>query len=222
MKKVIRIILSLVLLIGVLSVNSYAGDKSFRGVIVYNISFGEDMDASMVAMMPKTMKMYISGDKSKMEMIAGFGTTNVIFDSETKESVVMMDMMGQKFAIKSTAEDIEKELEEAPNTVVEVTDETKEIAGYTCKKAIVTVEGEDTELIVYFTDELGGGQFNGSNPFYNKIDGVMLEFVMLENDIEMSYKAISVEKKKVSDEMFDIPVEYKIVTEEELQGMFGG
>lgn len=222
MKKAISIILPIVFLVAAFSASSYAGDKEFRGVIVYNISFGEDVNPQMVAMMPKTMKMYISGDRSRMEMNAGFGTTNVIYNGETMESVVMMDMMGQKFAVKSTAEDVEKELEEAPDTKVEITGKTKEIAGYSCEEAIVTVDGEETKLIVYFTDELGGGQFNGSNPLYNEIDGVMMEFVMIENDMEMSYKAISVEKKKVSDDMFNIPADYKIVTDEELQGMFGG
>lgn len=222
MKK-IKSIISLVLLVVIFSASSYAGGKEFKGIIIYNISFGEDMDPAMLSMMPKTMKMYISGDKQRVEINTGFGNTNAIYDASTNEAVVLMDMMGQKFALKTSAEDLEKEMAEAPETTIEVTDETKEIAGYTCKKAIVKLKDEEgSEFIVYFTDELGSSVLNENNPLYKKIDGVMLEFVTTENDVEMSFKAISVDKKKVSDDLFEIPEGYKIVTEEELQNMFGG
>lgn len=221
MKKTMKLI-AVFLFAVIYSASSYAGDKEFRGIIIYNISYGDDMDQSMAAMMPKTMKMFISGDKSRVEINTGFGNTVAIFNGSTNEALVLMDMMGQKYAMKQSSEETEKEMAENPETVVEVMGETKEIAGYTCKKAIVKVKGMDAEHFVYFTDELGTGSFNKNNPLYSGIDGVMLEYVSEEKGMEMNFKAISVEKKKVSDDMFEIPEGYNIVTEEELQNMFGG
>ena len=224
MKNIKRNILLLLVGILIFSSSLFAGGKDFRGVIIYNISYSDDLDPQMATMMPKTLKLFIKGNKSRTEMKTGFGTTIVLFDGDDKSSVVLLDMMGQKYAMKMTHEDMEKENADVPETVVEVTDETKEIAGYTCKKALVKSvdDADDFEEFVYFTDELGSGILNANNPLFEDIDGVMLEYVNNENDMNMKMEAISVEKKKVSDDMFEIPEGYKIVTQDELQNMFGG
>jgi GLPGLI family protein len=105
---------------------------------------------------------------------------------------------------------------------VEVTSETKEIAGYTCKKAIITIPEEDQELIVYFTEELGSGAINFDNPQFKDINGVMLEFEIPNQNFTMKLEAVSVEKKNVPESDFTIPDGYQIKTKEELQQMFGG
>jgi len=134
--------------------------------------------------------------------------------------------MGQKFALEITQEDIDKEIEEGPDINVEVTGETKEIAGYVCQKAIVKVAEEgssdETEVIVFFTDELGTGMLNYNNPFYKDISGVMLEYAVIEEEIEMMFSAISVEKKKISDDEFEIPKDYKVLSQSEIENMMGG
>ncbi len=198
--------------------------KDFTGVIIYSITYeGDDIDPQTAAMMPKTMKIFIKGNKSRMEMNTGMGNTVVIFDADKKDAVTLMDIMGQKFAMTMTAEEIESQVAEAPDVNVEVTDETKEIAGYTCKKAIVKEKGENgSEHIVYFTDELGSGVLNYNNPVYKDIDGVMLEYSSSQESMTMKFSAIKVEKKKVSDKDFEIPEGYKVMTMDEFKNMFGG
>ncbi len=198
--------------------------KDFTGVIIYNITYeGDDFDSQTSAMLPKTMKIFIKGNKSRMEMNTGMGTTVVIFDADKKDAVTFMDMMGQKFAMTMTAEEIESEVSNAPEVDIEVTGETKEIAGYTCKKAIVKEKGENgTEHIVYFTDELGSGVLNYNNPVYKDINGVMLEYSSAQEGMTMNFSAIKVEKKKLSDKDFEIPEGYKVMTMDEFNNMFGG
>jgi GLPGLI family protein len=197
--------------------------KEFKGVITYKISItGSGVTEEMKTMMPKSMVMSIKGNKSRSEMVMGFGKTVNISDGDLKESIMLMDMMGQKFAVKSTTEDIAKEMEKAPKTSVNVTGETKEILGYTCKKAVITFEEEDTEVIVYFTEELGGQSLNFDNPQFKDINGVMLEFEMPNEQFSMQFVATSIEKANVEDSEFTIPEGYQIKTKEEFQGMFGG
>ena len=216
----------LLIIVGVLITSSslFAGGKGFQGIVIYTISYADDLDPQMATMMPKTLKLMIKGNKSRTEMNTGAGTTIVLFDGNDKSSVVLIDMMGQKYAMKMSHEEMEKENGDVPETVVEVTDETKEIAGYTCKKALVKSvdETDDFEEFVYFTDELGSGILNSNNPLFEDIDGVMLQYANSDNDVNMNMEAISVEKKKISDDKFEIPEGYKIVTQEELQNMFGG
>ncbi len=201
--------------------------KDFSGVIIYNITYDDaNMDPQMAAMMPKTLKMIIKEGKVKTEMSTGMGKNINIFDSETMTGSALLDVMGQKFAIEMAADEINKEMEDAPDVKIEKLDDTKEIAGYTCKKAVVKVlkdSGEtEYELEVYYTDELGSGGINMDNPMFKDIDGVMLEYSIKNEDMDMKFTAISVDQKKVSDSEFEIPEDYKKVTQEELQQMFGG
>jgi GLPGLI family protein len=228
MKKTGRIFTALLIMLALVSGSSFAGGgKEFSGTIVYNITYPDSkLDAQTMAMMPKTLKMKIKGNMSRTEMSLGMGTTVVIFDNESKSGVTLMDFMGQKFAMKMTSEDIEKEMKETPETTVLNTTETKEIAGYTCKKAIVKMKekGSDTEteLIVYYTEELASGKSNEMNPLYKDIPGTMLEYSMNENGVNMQLTAVSVEKGKIADSEFETPEGFKVVTQEELKSMFGG
>ena len=203
-----------------LSAGTFA--KDFKGVITYKVTVtGSEVTDEVRAMMPKTMVMTVKDGKSRTEMVMGMGKTVVIANAEDKTSVVLLDMMGQKMAIKSTMEDIQKELDEAPEYTVEKTSETKTILDYTCKKAIIR-SSEGTEIIVYYTDELGTGATYFDDPQFKEIDGLMLEFEIPEQGMNMKFTAINVEKKNVSDTEFDIPDGYQVKTREEMQGMFGG
>lgn len=202
------------------------GQKDFSGVIVYNITFPEStFDAQTLAMMPKTATLKIKGMKSRTEMSMGMGGSTVsIFDSEKMEGVTLMDMMGQKFAIATTQEEIKAEMDKTPDFKVEVTGETKEITGYLCKKAVIQLEeGMDKgSHVAYFTEELGTGAINNNNPIFKDIQGVMLEYSFDQQGMKMLFSAVSVEKKKISDTEFTVPDGFKSVTQEELQNMFGG
>ena len=197
MKRTIKTMLILLVSFVVYSGEAKAGGDDFNGIIVY----------------------------SRTEISMGMGTTIVVFNGETKSGFTLMDIMGQKYAMEMTAEELEKDIEKAPDMDVEVTGETKEIAGYNCKKAIVKSNesgAEDMEMVVYFTDELGSGMLNYNNPFFKDVQGVMMEYTMQENDMNMTFTAISVTKKKVGDEEFVIPEGYNKMSMSDFENMFGG
>jgi hypothetical protein len=225
-KKIIAFVL---VITGILiqSIDLQAKEKDFTGIIVYNISYeNTDMDPQMQAMMPKTMKMKVKGDKSRIEMSMGMGNTVVVFNGAEKTGFTLMDMMGQKLAMEMDQSDIDKSIEEAPDVEIEVTNETKEIAGYTCKKAIVKSNEESSEnvdLVVYFTEELGSGMLNfNNNPVFKDIKGVMMEYSIEENEMSMVFTAVSVTKKKIADDEFVIPEGYNKMSMSEFENMFGG
>jgi GLPGLI family protein len=197
--------------------------KEFKGVITYKITVeGSGVTDEMKNMMPKTMTMTIKGNKARSEMIMSMGKTISITDGDTKETITLMDMMGQKIAIKSNYEEIQAEMAKSPEVKVEITSETKDILGYVCKKAIVTNTKDDTEIYVYYTEELGSNALNFDNPQFKDINGAMLEFEIPNEMFSMKFTAVSIEKKNVDDSEFTIPEGYQIKTKEEMQGMFGG
>ena len=164
----------------------------------------------------------IKGNKSRTELNLGMGTQVTIFDADKNSGIGLFDMMGQKYAIPMTPDEIEKEMNDAPPIEVTKTGNTKDIAGYTCHEATVKVDNGKHEFTVYYTDELGSGILNANNPYYHEIPGVMLEFAMEENQMKMSFHAISVEKKKVSDDVFEIPEGYQEMSQDQFNNMFGG
>jgi len=197
--------------------------KEFKGVITYRITIdGSGVTDEMKTMMPKTMTMTVKGNKARSELIMSMGKTISISDGDSKTAITLMDMMGQKIAVKSTNEEIMAEMAESPDVKVEFTSETKDILGYICKKAVITNTEDDTELIVYFTEELGTKDLNFDNPQFKDINGVMLEFEIPNEMFTMKFTAVSVEKKNVEDSEFTIPEGYQIKTKEEMKGMFGG
>jgi GLPGLI family protein len=208
----------------IMGLSSSAIAKEFSGVITYKISYpGTEVDASMAAMMPKMANLTIKEHMSKFEINMGqMGSQVQIIDGDEKTITTVMNMMGQKFYYVEAEEEIDVDAGEKVS--IDIKDETKEIAGYECTKAVVTVnqDGEDMLFTIYFTEEIGSSAMNIDNPYFKDIPGAMLEFEINTGGGTMKMEAISVDKKKVDDSEFEIPEGYEEKTEEEVNQMFGG
>jgi GLPGLI family protein len=220
MKKIITIVAL------VASTACFAQKGSFQGKIAYEISYpGTELDANTMAMLPKEMTMYIKNDKARTEMQMGaMGSSVSIVDNKAKTTTSLMDMMGQKIAIKSTAEDVEKAKDKNPEPKVTLLGETKEIAGYKCKKAEIEMQdAEKSKVVVYYTDELGSKGNNWNNPQFKGIDGFLMEYEMVKQGMRMKMSTKSVSKEDVDDSKFTIPSGYQEMTQEQMmKAMTGG
>jgi len=199
--------------------------KAFEGVITFKISYpGSKFTESQLSMFPKILTVAIKGAKSKTEIATGMGIQTEITDYISKSKIGLINIGGQKFAVKTSADEIEKEIAKSPQPSIVLTNEQKMIAGYSCKKAIVNVDenGTKTAFEVYYTNELGTKLANFDSPLYKDIEGIMLEFVMKTPQFTMKFTATSVEKKNISGKEFDVPSDYVITTQEELKNKFGG
>lgn len=195
--------------------------QNFEGQAKVDIEYTDlpESIAPYEAMLPKEMTYKIKNEKIKIEQESMGGSTNTIVDNKAKKGVLLMDMMGKKMAIKM---DLDKEdtKEEAAKMTVKVTDETKEIAGYKCKKAVITYD-DGQQIDVWFTKELP--QFNNPNAdFTSKIDGFPMQYTMTNQGMTMTIKVSKIEKKKIADSEFNIPDGYEEMTMEEFQESMGG
>lgn len=202
-----------------------AQEKLKEGKVTFEISINnaEEMNDQMLAMMPKEMTVYFKNGKSRGEMDMMGGKVISITDSKAGETVTCMDIMGKKQAIKTTREDAEKEKSKAGDYEVKITDDTKEIAGYKCKKAIITYKNKDdktSDMIVWFTNELEAS--NSEKYSWKGIDGYMMEFSVDQRGMGMKFTCTSVKKQSVEDDMFKIPEGYTIMTQEEMMKQYGG
>jgi len=199
--------------------------KDFKGIISYKITFtGAEIPAEMQSFMPKMLKTSFSGALTKTEMLGGAYKTISIKNGDEKSVVTLIDMMGNKVGFKATEDEIKEEITGKSDVKVEIMNETKEILGYECKKALITTteEGQEIRLTVYFTDALGTNSNYFDTPEFKDIEGIMLEFQMVSAEFTMNFTASSIEEKKVPESEFEIPAEYKMMTKAEFESQFGG
>lgn len=204
---------------------SFSFAQDFSGKITYKISYeGRELESTEKAQLPTEEVVTYGLGKMKTEIISPMGNQVVIYDSETKETTILFDAMGQKIAYKSPFDDeAKKQSEEMTKGVkIENTDETKQIAGFKCTKAVVT-KG-DTTMDVWFTKDLKFAHANEME-LYKDIDGLVLEYSepTQDDELTMKFKASLVEPiKKIKKKEFSVPLDYKFKTKEELKTMFGG
>ncbi|MCX6280660.1 MAG: hypothetical protein NTU51_01695 [Bacteroidetes bacterium] len=209
----------------ILKAGALLGEQPFEGVITFRITYpGNKLTQSQLALFPKALTVFIKGGKSRTDILTGGGSRVEITDHQEKTKIKLLNMMGQKYAITYTTEDITKEIANEPPVKVEFTNETKNIAGYICKNAIITVYDKSSNytIKVYYTPELGGKQANFDKGIYKDIDGVLMEFSMKTPELTMRFTAGSVEKKTVSIKEFEIPPDYSILSKDQLKSKIGG
>jgi GLPGLI family protein len=224
MKKIIHFTLLLTIVSGLLF-SFTTQQKIQEGLIEFDITF-LDLSPEMKqaeAMLPKKVDIYFKGENSRTEMPSGMGNTITIRNRKKKEFYVLMDMMGQKMAVKQT--DAEMEIQRKKMAIsdisVEELDESKIIAGYKCKRAKLTftLDGKTETVDCFYCPELSMVDQGNNNPAFSQIKGMMMEYSMSMGGIKAKISATKVSTQKVEDKMFEIPSDYTIRTIEELGNM---
>ena len=183
----------------------HAHSQDFEGTIRYEISYlnlTEDMKRMLPKENPESL-FSIKGNKTKMEMDMMGSKMIVISDTETNVSTSYTDFMGQK--IKNVVP-----MEDAEEVEIKLVDsDTKTIAGYLCKKAIMKQSGMP-DMEVYYTEELKSEALSSFNSQFKKLKGIPLEYQIHQQGITMVSSAKEVIKKTISSSVFNAPAgDYK-------------
>ncbi|TVR41419.1 MAG: DUF4412 domain-containing protein [Cryomorphaceae bacterium] len=214
----IRWSLSMVALGFVFNLNA----QSFEGVITYKITYEnlpEEM-APYASMLPSQSITTMKGEMTKLEQPLSMGMKQTtIMDNAAETGVMLMDMMGQKMAVVLDQESRKEMRGEDDVPDFEYVNETKNIAGYDCKKAIMRVEEDGQEIVleIYYTDKLTSSK-NSSLP---GLKGFPLKYSTSTGQFIMTLEAESVEKRKVSEDEFSIPDGYTHMDFNEFQKTMG-
>jgi GLPGLI family protein len=201
----------------VLFVSAYGFSQKFTGTIIYSINF-EELPAEakeMAAFLPKEMSLTAKGELARIEMETGImGKQITLIDNNNKTLTQLTDMMGQKMAVVNNFDS--EDDNETPKPKIEKTDETKVIAGYTCKKVIMYDENTDANVVLYVTNEIPNLQKNQ----FKGVEGMPLEYTISVQGLKMTFSATKVEKKEVKDSIFEIPEGYTKMNADSMNGMF--
>lgn len=194
--------------------------QDFEGKIVFGIEYKKLPQEGMESMLPKESVTYVKNHLSRVETDAMMGMkTVVISNAKTNMATTLMDMLGQKYAIETNTKEEAEKNKSADKSKVTITDETKMVAGYNCKKALI--EMEEGKFTVWFTKDLNYSSSQTMQGPFAKIDGTPLDFEMNQQGMIMRLYAKEITKGAVSDLKFEIPADYKKTTPEELKKAFG-
>ena len=211
--------------------------------------------------MENSSTMYYTADRSKLESTSDFGNTTVITDRKEHKTTTLIEAMGRKTGFFSTEEDeaamrarmdsmrasrrdsLEKlGLNFAPPAGPEIvySEETKKIAGYTCKKAIIKNkdrQGKVNETTVWYTPEfkmgegymIGGrgggfiGGMMGGGQGMDKIEGFVMEYAFARTNgmkVHMTVSKVQLDAS-IDDKAFEIPKGFDIKNVKDMQGRDG-
>lgn len=195
-------------------------NKPFEGMVVYTLNFDDaGLDPASASMMAgKEMVVFLKDSKSRTEIDMGMVKTITIADVKDKSNVTLMDLMGQKMAIKATKEEIEKHQAAQKKPQITYLEDTKEIAGYKCKKAQLKFDDSEDITTIYYTTDIS----MSANDMIPGLQGFPMEYEMDMNGVKALAIVKTIKAEKVADTQFITPEGYQVVTPEELQKMFGG
>ena len=219
----------ILLFVAVFAIQFANSQEKFQGVIKSKVTYeGRELSPQEKQQLPTQMNQFYRDEMIRSEQVTPMTTIVTIVNIETEESSTLIDLMGQKYAITMTKEDLDKAKEgmdeEEDKYEVEIVDETKEIAGYTCKKAII--KSEDNEITVYYTDEIDLPKSEQTDrKMFEKLDGVPMEYSMVMpqlEDILMTVTVSEISDDKVKKSQFKVPSDFQKITPEEAKQIFGG
>jgi GLPGLI family protein len=206
---------------------------------------------------------WYKGNFTKMESQSDFGTNQTIIDREAKKTTLLMEMMGRKMGYYSTEADqeaMQKRMDSARiarrdsleklglnfarnEPEITIGNETKTIAGFNCKKAIIKTKnqsGQVSETVVWFTPDFkmgegytlnggggGGGMMRmmGMTPQgMDKINGFPMEYeITRQNGMKVHMVVTKVQlDAEIADKTFEIPKGYDLKPMSEMGGPGGG
>lgn len=184
-----------------------------EGTLVYNISIQTGSNEPKMADMldGATTTIYLKGMQSRSELVSGLGSEVTIYDSKKGSGVILKDYSGQKLMITLTKEDWDKKNSKYEGITFETTNETLNIAGYECKKAIAKLK-DGSSFVVYYTTELEVADKDYDSQFKN-LPGLALQYEWQSGKMRFKYTLSKINFDVVPASKFDIPKSgYRVMT----------
>ena len=161
-----------------------------------------------------TTTVYQKGNLSRSEMVSALASFTTIHDARSGAAVVMQEVGGQKLLIRLTSDDWKDKNRKYEGIKFTNTNETKTLAGYTCKKAVATLK-DGTSFTVFYTTDIVPENTDYKSQF-NGLNGLPLEYELTQGSLNIRYVVAQVNLNPVPVSKFDIPkTGYREMTYEE-------
>ena len=202
---------------------SFAQKTISEGTIVYDIVIQSANKEPKLAdaLDGGTVTVYFKGSQDRSDMVSSIGKESTIHDAKTGNAVILKEYSSQKLMITLTRENWAEKNKAYNNIKFELSDETKTIAGYTCKKAIAKMPNGKS-FIVYYSPDLSVTNKEYDATFKN-LPGLAMQYESGSATYKYTLTLSKINFEPVAASKFDIPKSgYRVMTYEENQEMRKG
>jgi len=192
-----------------------------QGVIEYEVTYLSNRSSMPTNLLPKKVTLKYRSHKSitTIEGFMGMFSMSNICDFRKNTNTMILKVMDKKFYYPGEKYEPPFFFDGLKNVSISFTDKTKILAGLPCKNSIISFpNSKRTAFNVYYTDQISIKNANKSNPF-NSINGVLMQFNININNIEMQLIANKYKHENVSNDIFSLPKGYKKVSREKISGI---
>lgn len=189
-----------------------------EGTITYDIVIHTDNKEPQMAdaLDGATTTVYLKGSQSRTEMVSALGNESTVHDTKSGDAFILKDYSGQKLMITLTKENWLAKNKKYEGVNFKDETETKNIAGYNCKKATATLKDGSTIIVFYASD------LNVINKDYDQtfksLPGLPMQYEFSRGKMKFKYTVSKVDFNPVPASKFEMPKSnYRVMTYDENQ-----
>lgn len=193
-----------------------------EGSIKYKITYlSTEKENPIIGLLPSTIMMRFNHDKVLLEMEGWLGIFRSAFVKKGEKDVyTLLKILSKKYLYISEPNEGYYGMKKPDNLKVDFDDETKEIIGFNCNHAKISV-GDSISFGVFYTTEIKIKNATANTPL-DMIPGMLLDFQLEMNGIPMHLEAVEFIDEKVPTTIFDIPNGYERVARSQMDEIFNG
>ena len=216
------VILVVLLICLIISCQTNKKEREFsEGIIEYEIEYFEnENDNALIGLLPTTLELKFKNHLSLSKVVGWMGIFSSVYitNSKTGTNSTLLKFMNKKYSYECPFSESIPGHEYPGNIQIEFLQEEREILGYKCKKALITIPEYDfNPLTIFYTTEFELDNPFISNLYYSKIPGFLFEFPLVMNGIQMHLRIKNIIPCSVADEEFMIPDEFEKVSRKKMQ-----
>ena len=164
-----------------------------------------------------TSNVYVKGNKSRTEMISSLGTQATVIDGASNTITILKEYGDQKYLIQLNPTEWKDANKKYEGVDFVISNETKNIIGYNCKKAVGKLSDGNT-FTVWFTPDLlpENNEYQTAN---KNLPGLAMQYETAMGNLNVVYTVSKISFAPVPISKFDLPKSgYRIMTYAESKG----
>lgn len=188
------------------------------GRIDYKITYlNPDIDKKTASLLPTRMKLLFNEKhaSNNIEGFMGVYKINAFTNFYTRKCSTILKVFEKHYIFKGGRDEQMCCFDTMDGMEIEYTKDTKKIAGFNCKRCIITLPGTSETFDIYYTDEIKLKHPNSTNP-YKEIKGVLMEFELKLLYLNMHFIAEKYEPLQKNNLTIKTPENIKNVTREQM------
>jgi hypothetical protein len=195
-----------------------SGSHISSGRIDYRITYlNDNLDKKTLDVLPKKMKLIFNEKEAlnNIEGFLGFYRLDAYTNFHTRKSTTLLKVFDKHYLFNGKKDEIMCCFDPMEGMEIRETGETRNIAGFNCRKATVFLPSDSTSFDIYYTGDIKLRHPNSTNP-YVQVDGVLMEFELKLLSLRMRFTAEKYQPAAEVPDKADLPKETRDVSRDQM------